>query len=197
MAEYLWDPRPSVVHVAEIIDPSWSYQVDSGYEVRRSKHSRPRHRWTLEYLGLDVGHLRVLRDFIQFARLSAMDIQWRHPTAMDKLLCSPTTPVTIGGYHGMVTGQWMIIFSSPNPSLNNQAWQVTRYDGLNVFLNGSHAEGIAGLCDAQLYVPHAKIVSSSEGTFPAPATLIGPEQFRYDGARSGYYSMTVQIEETF
>jgi hypothetical protein len=196
MANYPNNPVPSMVSGAEIIDPVWAYSVDQGYEVRRAKHSRPRHRWTLEYRGLKTQDMRQIRDFVHFARLSQLDFAWQHPTAQDLVLISPTTPVTMGGYHGLATGQWVIIYGSPNPSLNNQAWQVTRYDVLNCFLNNTTAAGIAGNANMQLYVPHMKIVAA-EDTFPAPVTHRGPEQVRADVAYPGYYAYTVTLEELF
>ena len=188
-----------MVSAPEIIDPVFEYQVDSGYSVRRSRWSRPRHRWTLEYRGLKTQDMRQIRDFVHFARLSQLDFAWQHPTALDLVLVSPTTPVTVGGFHGLATGQWIILYSvpaTPLPHMTGRAWQITRFDVLNLLVNDSVGQGIATNMYMQLYVPHMKIVAA-EDSFPAPVTHRGPEQVRADLPYPGYYAYTVTLEELF
>lgn len=199
MANYPNNPIPSMVSGPEVIDPSFEYIVDQGYSVRRAKHSRPRHRWTLEYLALKTQEMRQLRDFVHFARLSQLDFAWQHPTALDLVLVTPTTPTTVGGFHGLATGQWVILYDTPLvplPHLTGQAWQITRFDVLNLFLNNSVGQGIAANMYMQLYVPHMKIVAAND-TFAAPVTHRGPEQVRADIPYPGYYAYTVTLEELF
>lgn len=196
MATYPITPTPSMVSAPEVIDPMWSYRVDQGYEVRRAKHSRRRRRWTLEYLGKSTDEMRQIRDFLQAQRLGALDFAWHHPTALDKVTVIPTVPASVLWRHGLVTGDWCGIRNSPNPTLNEKVWQVTRIDSATLILNGSMAAGVAGPGDAWIMVPHA-VGIFQEGVMASPTTLIGPEQVAYVDRRSGFFSFSVQIEETF
>lgn len=197
MAEYpSFLVRPSAVSAPAVIDSMLSYQTDQGYEVRRAEHSRPRRRWTLSYLGKTVDEMRLIRDFLQQQRLGALDFVWQHPTATDRALFDPTTPVTVRWRHGLFTGMWVAVGDTPNPGINNQAWQITRIDELTVTLTGTVAAGIAGNGDVRVWVPHAVGLFQSD-TMESPETVIGPEQVPWVQRRSGVFSFSVTIEETF
>src|SRR5262245_31608 len=140
------DPRPSMVSAPEIIDAHLSYQVDSGYQVRRPRWSRPRRRWTLEYLGLDTFHMRVLRDYVFRHRLGALELSFLHPTAVDVADLVQTTPVALIYLHGLFTGAWVFLSNGPNPSLNGGFFQVT-WQAYNVLqLNNTTPNGPNGPC---------------------------------------------------
>lgn len=199
MAElYYLTPVPSHVSSPEVIDPVHQFTSDAGYSVRRSKASRPRRRWTLDYLGRTSEEVRTFRDFFQRKRLSAFDLSFIHPTAVDVVTVRNTTPVQVIGAHGMVAGQWVFMTATPNSSLNGGFFQVTpfAYNGLS--LTGTTGAGIEGVGLMQVYVPHA-IGVFREDTWALPTTLVGPDQLAYapGGFRAGYYSFSVTIEEIF
>jgi phage-related protein len=196
MPTYPLPPFPSHVSPPAILDPMIEFSSDQGYQIRRARTSRPRRRWTLDYLGKTVDEMRQIRDFLQQSRLGALEFAWAHPTAIDKVTVAATTPVTVQWRHGLYTGMWIFIFNSPNPSINNQAFQITRFNEITITLNGTSAAGINGTADALVYVPHA-VGIFREDTFESPATLIGPEQVLYTDRRTGYYSFSVTIEEIF
>ena len=187
---------PSHVSPPAIIDPMIEFSSDQGYQIRRARTSRPRRRWTMDYLGKNVDELRQIRDFFLQVRLGALEFAWGHPTAVDPVLVSPTTPVTVQWRHGLYTGMWIFIANGPNPSINNQAFQITRFNEITVTLNGTSAAGIQGLADAVVYVPHAVGIFRDD-TFESPATLIGPEQILFTNRRMGYYNFSVEIMELF
>jgi hypothetical protein len=195
--DFPFTPTPSSVSPPEIIDPMHEFVADDGFSIRRAKHSRPRRRWTMEYLGRSVDEMRQVRDFLQQQRLGTFEFAWYHPTALDAALISPTTPVTLVWRHGLSTGQAVQVTNSPNPGINNAAFFITRIDAITVTLNGSVAAGISGVCDIRLFVPHARAVMTQNDTFPSPAILIGPEQVLFSTRRTGYYNFSVQIEELF
>lgn len=187
---------PSMVSAPAIIDPKLSFRTDAGYEVRRAQTSRPRRRWTLEFLGKTTDEMRQIRDFLQQMRLGALDFGWFHPTQRDPVLYIPSTPCILAWRHALFSGQWVFVRDSPHPGLNEHIWQVTYFDPITVTLNGTGAAGISGVGWVYLYVPHA-VGIFQEDTFPSPATLIGPEQVAYGTQRSGYFNFTVTIEEVF
>src|SRR6476646_2305018 len=192
MPTYPLPPAPSHVSPPAIIDPMLSFASDQGYQIRRARTSRPRRRWTLGYLGKSVDDMRQIRDFLQQSRLGALEFAWAHPTAVDKVTVAATTPVTVQWRHGLFTGQWVFIANSPNPSINDQAFQITRFNEITITLNGTTAAGVNGLADAIVYVPHAVGIFRDD-TFESPSTLIGPEQILYTGRRTGFYSWSVDI----
>src|SRR5262245_61824314 len=199
MAEtYPGTPVPSMVSSPEIIDEMWSYASDQGYQFRRAKHSRPRRRYSLEYLGLTVPYVRVLRDFFQRQRLGVTSFAWAHPTAVDVAQCQPTTPVQLLYQHGLFTGAWVGISNSPNAGINGGFFPVTWLTDSSLSLNGTTAAGIAGTATVVVYLPRA-VGRFQEDTWPSPATLIGPDQVPHapTGRRTGNYNVLVTIEEIF
>jgi len=187
-----------MVSSPEVLDPMWQYQVDQGYQFRRAKHSRPRLRYTLEYLGLDVTNLRILRDFFQAQRLGVTSFTWVHPTAVDVAQVAATTPVSLTYLHGLWTGAWVVVSNSPNPGINGGSFQITRTAYNQYTLNGTTAAGIAGTATVQVYLPRA-VGIFREDVWPQPAPLIGPDQTAHapSGRRSGRYNTMVTIEEIF
>lgn len=188
---------PSSVSAPEVLDPMWTYEADAGYQQRRTRHSRPLRQWTLDFLGKTTDEMRQIRDFVQQQRVGVTEFGWFHPTAIDYVTVSPTTPVTVQWRHGLFTGQSVVMRSTPNTSINEAAWVITRIDEITVTLNGSVAGGVTGVGQVFLYVPRAVVVATQEGSFASPTKLIGPEQIPYGTQRGGIFSFTVTIREVF
>lgn len=193
MPLYPMTPLPSSVSAPAIIDPAHRFASDSGYESRRPMHSRPRRRFTLEYLGKNTQQMRVIRDFLQACRFGAgQTIQFAHMTAFDTVPFANTTPIILTYYHGLVTGQWINIGS---PGFLAQPWRITRLNSTEIALDGTVASG-PGQCTVQQYLAHA-VATFSEDTMPEPTKLIGPEQINAGGNSSGFFNFVVTIEEIF
>ena len=194
MALFPNTPLPSSVSAPSIIDPVLRYSSDQGIEIRRSRTSRPRRRYTLDYLGKTTTEMRTLRDFLLTCRLGALPFQWIHPTAGDVGALSNTTPVVMTVLHGLVTGQW-IAMGGPHPL--SGLWQITRLDIAHLALNGSSAAGVVADGAYAVYLPTAVAIFDQE-TWTAPTKLIGPEQTGGGPTRrEGVFSWSLQIEETF
>jgi hypothetical protein len=191
-------PTPSHVSAPAIIDPVHRFTSDSGYEIRRSKHSRPRRRWTVEWLGKTAGEMHGIRDFLHEVRGGALEFGWVHPTAFEFCVVGNTTPIQVSYPHGLVTGQAVAILVSTLPGLVGTTWGVTRLNSTLLTLNGSNAQGVAGYALINVYVPHAVAILSQD-TWESPVKLIGPEQDEstYGPRRQGYFNWSVTIEETF
>lgn len=187
------NPVPSSVSAPAIIDEILRFQTDSSYEMRRSLHSRPRYRYTLDYLGMSTQQLRFMRDFIQVHRLGAMSVQFLHPTAFETLVAGNSTPVTLTYYHGLVSGAWVNIGFGPAGLLG--AWPITRLDNTTIALNGSVASGAATVTVAH-YLPNA-VVRFNGDVWESPAKLIGPERLGGAGIRPGFFSFQLVVEEVF
>jgi hypothetical protein len=197
MPLYPSSPVPSEVHPPEIIDPSIEFVSDYGYSIRRPRTSRPRRRWTLDYLGMSTASMRVIRDFLQEVRFGAGDIQFFHPTAIELATFQPTTPVNVLLFHGMTTGMWVGVSNTPNPNINGGVFQITRTTDSSFTLNGTTGAGIQGNGNVIIYVPHATVVTQ-DGTFSAPSTLIGPERIPIaPDVYRGIYNFQVTLEEQF
>lgn len=192
-------PIPSSVSAPAIIDPVWRFEADAGIELRRVKHSRPRRRYTLDYLGKTVTELRIIRDFFNVQRGGALAFQWFHPTALEFLnIDTSTTPVTVYYEHGLTTGQWIGIVQSPVTNYN-AFWQVTRINRQVLTLNGSLAAGGGPFTAyAFVYLPTAVGLFSGD-VMAAPDKLIGPEQWYPSGYvnRVGAFNFQCVIEEVF
>ena len=186
-------PVPSSVSAPAIIDPYVLFQSDGGYEVRRALASRPRRRYTLEYLGKTTYELRYLRDFLMYHRNGVLPFQFQHPTAFDSVPASNTTPVWLSFMHGLVTGQWVNIGAGPTALVGQ--WQVTRIDSVNIALNGSVASGATNVVVSH-YLPNA-IARFNDNTWESPVKLLGPDQLGTGGRQQGIFSFTIQVEEVF
>lgn len=191
-------PTPSSVSAPALIDPMAVFSSDSGYEVRRVLSSRPRRRFTCEYLGKHVQEMRYLRDFLMFHRNGVTPFSWLHPTAYDLVQCTNTTPVWLQYQHGLITGQWVNIGFGP-PTLLGQ-WQVTRIDSVNIALNGTVAAG-ATQVTAAVYLPYA-VARFSENTWESPVKIVGTERLGGErttplGALPGFFNWTILVEEVF
>jgi hypothetical protein len=190
--DYPQFPTVSSVSAPMIIDEVYRYTTDQSYEIRRSKHSRPRRRYTLEYLGKQTYEMRLLRDFFGTVRFGALPFTWVHNTAEETVTVQGTTPVTLSYYpvpHGLLTGQWVAVMASPGNAVNG-GWRVTRVNPYDLTLDGSVAGG-AGSGQVRVYLPMAVGVFAQDA-MTSPTKLIGPEA----GTR-GYWNITVEIEELY
>jgi phage-related protein len=193
---YPLTPVPSSTSAPAIIDKMISFESDSGYEVRRAITSRPRRRYTLEYLGMTTGEMRQIRDFLQLHRNGVMPFEWRHPVAWDQVTFLNTTPVILTFDHGLVTGQYVVIGQAPLAGI----WAVTRLNSTQIALNGSAASGTSTV-SVYAYLPTA-VSRMPDSTWEAPAKIIGPESIGGAlggpfGGRTGYFSFSVSVEEVF
>lgn len=190
MSDFPTAPLPSSVSAPEIIDEVWRYRTDSAYEVRRSKHSRPRRRFTLDYLGKSTHEMRLIRDYIGLLRGGTLPTAWWHPTAPEAVIFANTTPIiiTFTTAHGLVTNQMVGIFESPGGNARNGFYTITRITPTAVSLNGSVTIG-SGFGVARVYLP-AAIALFSEDTMPSPAKLLGPE-----AGSQGWFNFTITLEE--
>ena len=166
---------------------------DGGYSVRRSLASRPRQRYTLEYLGRPTQELRYLRDFLLFHRLGVTPFSFLHPTSYDLVPATNTTPVWLQYQHGLITGNMVNISSGPSALLGQ--WTVTRVDSINLILNGSVAAGLVNV-NVETYLPYA-VARFNENTWESPVKLVGPERLGTSGNRPGFFSWNITIEEVF
>src|SRR5262245_38338007 len=196
MALFPQSPVPSEVHPPEIIDPAATFDTDFGYRISRPRSSRPRRRFTLDYLGMSTAERRTILNFLYFVRLQANDMQW-FSSVIEVATFQPTTPVQVLLVHGMVTGMSVGVSNCPNPSLNGGVFQITVTSVSSFTLNGTTAAGIQATGNVAVYLPHARAVMSDD-TYPSPTTLIGPDRVMYSGEQyRGYHSFSVTVEELF
>ena len=197
MADFPFFPRPSSVSAPTIIDPLHRFESDSGVEIRRAKHSRPRRRYEVTWLGLTTVLMHDLRDFVLEQRMGLTPFAWYHPTAVDYVVFNGDTPVWLGYHHGLITGQWVwITNATPNTTMNN-IWQVTRANPNNVICNNSLGNGSDGTATVSVYLPYA-VARFPDDTWQAPDKLIGPEQTNWTTQTSnGFFNVSLLIEEIF
>jgi hypothetical protein len=183
-------PVPSSVSAPALIDPSLSFVSDSGYETRRVLHSRPRRRYTLEYLGKTTQELREVRDFLQWHRFGSgpEPISFLHPTAFDTVPASGTVPISLHYAHELVTGQYVFL-TGPAP-LGGRTWRITRLGTYDISLDGSTSGGGINVAVSN-YFP-VVVARLNEGTMESPTKLMGPENLN-----TGRFSWTVILEEVF
>jgi hypothetical protein len=198
MAYFPTQPPPASVSAPAYIDPALRFMTDSGYETRRVAHSRPRRRYTLDYSGVSVSDLRVITDFLQSVRFGTSEaIQWLHPTAVEIVPASNTTPIWLTYRHSMLTGQYVQIIAGPLTA----AWRITRVSATAIALDGSVASG-ALTVPVVVFLPTA-IARLSDDTLESPVKLVGTDRLGADqpsaalGALAGRFSYSVQIEEIF
>ena len=194
MPDFPLVPLPSSVSAPEVIDPMLTIGADQGYEVRRSRHSRPRFRYTMEYLGKRTDEMRVLRNFLMQQRLGTLSFRWFHPTALDAAVTvHPTSPIflTYLYQHGLFSGMWvhLLLPVGPSPAIEN-AWQVTVHTPQVVSLNNSTSLG-SGSVSSRVFLPRA-VARFSEDTWASPVKLIGPE-----ADNKGFFNLSVVVEEIF
>jgi hypothetical protein len=188
-------PVPSSVSAPALIDPSLSFVSDSGYETRRALHSRPRRRYTLDYLGKTTQEMREIRDFLQWHRFGAGPeaISFLHPTAFDNVQATATVPVTLHYAHELVTGQY--VWLSGAAPLGGRSWRITRLGTYDLSLDGSTAGG--GITIAvNNYFPNV-VVRLNDGVMESPTKLLGPERLGTAGYPPGIFSFSVTLEEVF
>lgn len=192
---YPLTPLPSSVSAPAYREEILRFAVDSGYELRRPRTSRPRRRFQLDYLGKTTAEMRLLRDFLLAHRLGALSFQFLHPTAYDNVPVSNTTPIILTFTHGLVTGQWINISSSPTLSGLIGQWQITRVSATQLSLNGTSASG-AGTVSVEVWLPNA-VALFNQDTWESPAKLMGPEQLGLGSGRQGVFSWSLAVEEVF
>lgn len=185
-------PLASAVSAPAVVDPVLTFSADAGYLVRRARTSRPRRRYTMEYLGLTTADLRLLRDFVVVIRGGATTFSWTHPTATEQVTIGNTTPVTatFAITHALMTGDWLWVDSASGVTVPIGAYQVTRVTSTQVTLNGTTAAG-AGTMMSRMHLANAMLLLA-EDTFPEPVKLIGPE-----AAGTGRFNVTTVIQEVF
>jgi hypothetical protein len=161
-------------------------------------HSRPRRRYTLEYLGKTVQEMRVIRDFLQVQRFGAGTVlQFVHPNAWDLVPASNTTPIILTFQHEFVTGQWVNIGNTGLAGI----WRVSRVSPTQLALDGTSASG-AVTVSVYAYLP-AAVARFSDDIMESPVKVRGTDHLGPDrpgetrGALAGRFSWTVQIEEVF
>lgn len=193
MALFPLSPVPSSIAAPSFFDPMLAFSVDSGYELRRPRTSRPRRRFLCEWLGKTTTEMRQIMDFVLEHRLGSLSFEWYHMTAYDTVPASATTPVILTYQHGLVTGQWVAIGSGP-PGLVG-FWPVTRLNATQISLNGTTSAGAANVT-VIVYLPNA-VARFEQDTWGTPVKLIGPDQLGTGGRRQGYFSYSLVVEEVF
>jgi hypothetical protein len=184
------NPLPSQISAPAIIDPMWSMDVDQGYQVRRSKHSRPRRRFVIDWLGRLTEDMHIIRDFLYELRLGVHTCEFLHSTSFDTAQAANTTPIilTYPKAHGYRTGQYLWVTGIG--ALPTTIWQLTRLSQTQVALNGSTALG-ATPCFTNVYLPYAVVIAQSD-TWESPQKLIGPEAIG-----QGAFNFSITLEEVF
>ena len=177
MPDFPHMPLPSTSQRQRSLIPCSLRAPTMGYEVRRARHSRPRYRYTMEWLGKSTGDMRYIRDFLMQQRLGTLAFRWFHCTAKETgVLVHPTTPVTLSfpAGHGLYHGMWLVYRYPVGVAAGIQGgWQIHYVDWLTVLLNGSTNQG-NGTCTTQVFLPRA-VARFSEDTWQSPVKLIGPE----------------------
>jgi hypothetical protein len=187
------NPLPASVHGPIVLDPAHRFETDSGVSLRRSKHSRMRRLFQLDYLGLYTVEMRGIREFLDDYRLTVYPFEWIHPVAWDTVTYSATTPIVLTfPAHLYRTGQWIGIANATHPILNGY-WPITRLTGAQLSVDTTASLGATGTCTVHTYLPRA-IGYFPEDRFDAPVKLIGPDST--DGSK-GRWNLTVMIEELF
>ena len=186
-------PVPSSISAPRIYDPLLRFQTDAGYEVRRSRVSRPRRLYTLDWLGRSTEELRAIRAFVLEVRGGALTFSWTHNTAVDPVHLDATTPVIANFQtaHGLFSKQWLYL-ETPQPGLPLVPG-FYQYDVLSptqVTLLGTVSIG-AGNCLARVHLPTASLVLA-EDTWDGGTKLIGPEQ-----TGAGRFHMSLTLKEEF
>lgn len=185
-------PLPKSVSAPAYIDPRLTFRSDSGHLIQRPRHSRPRRRYTLSYLGLRTDELRTLTDWLLQARLGALAFGFVHPTAADTVTMHDTTPVwlTFSTPHSLYTGFWIWLHSATPPTaMDGNGYRVTRQNATQVTLDGTVAQGPNRPAVILAYLPYATCVLA-EDTWAEPVKLIGPEQ-----GTLGRFNLSVSVEE--
>lgn len=182
-------PLVSQVDPPEKIYPLHRFVTDSGVEIRRAKHSRMRRRYSMAWKHLTAGDLHLIDDFLGTCGFGAVPFEFLHPTAVDDVNILATTPVTLNyaAAHGLLTGQWVGVMSSPANALNGY-WPISRLNALQLTLTGSTPQG-AGMGTVRVYLPQAVAIFADD-TMESPTTLRGPE-----AGVQGFFQKTLTIEE--
>lgn len=191
-AIYPTDPVPASVHPPVMIDPGVKFEVDQGYSFRRALHSRPRRVIQLDYLGLTTAQLYVLRDFLQYHRLTVTPFIFANVTVLDLATVVNTTPIILENWHTYLTGQWVGVGAITGGPAITGFWRVTRIDAYRIALQGSTAAG-TGQAYVYPYLPLA-IGFFPEDRMTAPTKLMGPVS---TSSTRGRFSTSVFIEEIF
>lgn len=164
-------PVPASVSAPAYIDPLLRFQTDSSTEIRRSRYSRPRRQFVLEYLGRSTHEMRIIRDFLASMRFGTLSFSWWHPTALESCTFTASTPIVLHYTmnHGLLTGQYVGVFESPAGNAANGFWQITSGGTGTILLNGSTSIG-TGPGATRVYLPRA-VARFSDDTYPSPARV--------------------------
>jgi len=191
MPDFPTAPVPSSTSAPAIIDEIFRYRTDQSYEVRRSKHSRQRRRYQIEYLGKTTHEMRLIRHFFNLQRGGALPFSWWHAVS-EPVTFVGGTPVVVHytTAHGLVDGQMIGVFVSPGGNALNGFYTITSGGSGTVLLNGS-SSGLSGPGAVRVYLPMA-VGIFSEDTMASPTKLIGPES-----GSQGYFNFNITIEELF
>jgi hypothetical protein len=181
------------VSAPDIMDPFLSFETDSSHIVRRTQHSRPLRQYIIEYKGAPTADYRIIRDFVLLGRHWVNPFEWYHSTALEPVTFDHTTPIVLHftTTHGLIDGQWLGVFQSPNGNARNGFYPITRGGTATVLLNGSTAGG-AGPGGVRIYFPKAVVVLQQGDTFPGAVKLIGPE-----AGSQGRWNFSVMVREEF
>lgn len=171
MADYPTFPVPSSISAPAYIDPVLRFQTDSSAEIRRSRYSRPRRQYTIEYLGKSTHEMRIIRDFLAAQRFGTLPFQFWHSTALEPVTFAASTPIVLHYTmnHGLLTGQMVGVFESPSGNAANGFWTITSGGTGTILLNGSSSVG-AGPGAVRVYLPRA-VARFSDDTYPSPARV--------------------------
>lgn len=189
MSVFPFSPTPSMISAPIYVDEMHQFITDSSTPIRRAKHSRPRRRYQIEWLGRTTVEMRTIRGFLVQQRLGALSFEWLHLLSLESATYASTTPIIVTLPHMYLTGQWVGLNYATNAALN-LLWQVTRISATQFSLNGSTASG-AGTAYVFAYLPQVYALFADD-TFDAPVQLIGP-----DSADATYrqWNWSIQIEE--
>ena len=171
MVDYPTFPVPSSTSAPAFIDEILRFRTDSSLEIRRSRYSRPRRQFTLEYLGKTTHEMRIIRDFLAAQRFGTLPFSWWHSTASESVTFTASTPIVLHFTinHGLLTGQMVGVFESPGGNAANGFWTITSGGTGTILLNGSSSVG-AGPGAVRVYLPRA-VARFSEDTYPSPARV--------------------------
>jgi phage-related protein len=175
-------PPPSVLEPYScsphsIQDPVLRFEVDQGYSVRRSRHSRSRRLYQVMYFAA-THELLIITDFIEREiRGGALSFAWTYPYPQAITAISAASPnvVTTTYVHGLQSQDHVDITGTLT---HNGRYQITRVGPTQFALNGvtgGSPEGSGG--SVAIHLPYATLLLDND-TMPAPDIMHGWNAFR-------------------